>query len=209
MRSAHADPGPPVTIIRDDNPSVALNRFLTDLSAAVAAETVTAAGGSAVAVDVLGRYGFERDIVPRRTPANIKVTFRTVHGSKGLEADYIVIPGMTTGTYGFPSTIADDPVLGLAMPTPEAYANAEERRLLYVALTRARQKVVLITPLVRMSPFATELLRDPDVVSVGGDGAPVEICTKCGQGTMVQRRSRYGLFRGCSTFPACRNTRSL
>jgi DNA helicase-4 len=209
MRSAHPDPGSPVTIIRDENPAGALNRFLTDLSSAVAAGTVALGAGGTVAVDVLGRYGFERDIVPRRTPANLKVTFRTVHGSKGLEADYIVIPGMTTGTYGFPSTIADDPVLGLAMPTPEAFANAEERRLLYVALTRARQKVVLITPLVRMSPFAIELLRDPAVISVGGDGAPVEICTKCGQGTMVQRRSRYGLFLGCSTFPACRNTRRL
>ena len=74
-------------------------------------------GGPVVlCVDVLGRYGFERDILPRHPPVNLRVTFRSVHGSKGLEANYIVIPGVTTGTYGLPSTIADDPVLDLPMP---------------------------------------------------------------------------------------------
>lgn len=209
MRSAQADPGPPVTVIRHDNPAQALAAHLKELSAHLANGAVAAGRDGTVSVDVLGRYGFERDILPQRPPANLTVTFRTVHGSKGLEADYIVIPGMNTGSYGFPSAIADDPVLGLAMPTAEGFAHAEERRLLYVALTRARRQVTLITPLVRMSPFVIELLTDPRVVAVGGDGAPVEICSTCGQGSMVQRRGRYGPFLGCSTFPACTNTRKL
>ena len=99
-----------------------------------------------------------------------------MHGSKGLEADYIVIPGMTTGTYGFPSTIADDPVLDLAMPAPETFPHAEERRLFYVALTRARRAVLLITHPRRMSPFVIELLKDPHVTVTGNSDAPAEIC---------------------------------
>ena len=141
MRSAHQDPGPPVTVILADDTAVALASYLDDLSTAVASGSIAPGRGGTVSVDVLGRYQFEREILPRRLPSNLNVTFRTVHGSKGLEADYIVIPGLSTGTYGFPSAIADDPVLDLAMPAPEAFPRAEERRLFYVALTRARRAV--------------------------------------------------------------------
>lgn len=207
MRSAHEDPGPPVTVVLADDPADALASYLDDLSAAVAGGSVSRGRDGAVSVDVLGRYRFERDVLPRYPPSNLQVTFRTVHGSKGLEADYIVIPGLTTGTYGFPSTIADDPVLGLAMPAPESFPRAEERRLFYVALTRARRAVLLISHPRRMSPFVIELLQDPHVTVTGKTDAPVEICPRCGQGTLVERNGKFGPFLGCSTFPACRYTR--
>ena len=209
MRSAHQDPGPPVTVIRADDPAGALASYLDDLSAAVAGGSVPSGRDGTVSVDVLGRYGFERDVLPRHPPVNLHVTFRTVHGSKGLEADYIVIPGMTTGTYGFPSTIADDPVLDLAMPAPETFPHAEERRLFYVALTRARRAVLLITDPRRMSPFVIELLKDPHVTVTGNSDAPAEICPGCGQGTLVERNGKFGPFLGCSTFPACKYTRKV
>ena len=117
-----------------------------------------------------------------------------VFGPFRLEADYIVLPGMTTGTYGFPSNIADDPVLDLAMPAPESFAHAEERRLFYVALTRARRGATLITSPQRMSPFVVELLDDPHVTVTGDSDAPVEVCSLCGQGTMVERKGRFGPF---------------
>lgn len=209
MRSAHHDPGPPITVIQAGDPADALARYLKDLSAAVAGGDVPAGRGGTVSVDVLGRYGFERDVLPRYPPANLHVTFRTVHGSKGLEADYIVIPGMTTGTYGFPSTMSGDPVLDLAMPAPETFPHAEERRLFYVALTRARRAVVLITHPRQMSPFVIELLKDPRVTVTGTSDAPVEICPGCGQGRLVERNGKFGPFLGCSTFPACTYTRDL
>jgi hypothetical protein len=115
---------------------------------------------------------FDRNILPRHPPANLHVTFRTVHGSKGLEADYIVIPGMITGTYGFPSTITDDPVLDLAMPAPKP-SRTEERRLFYVALIRARRAVVLISHPRGMSPFVIELLKAPHVTVTGNNDAPL------------------------------------
>ena len=209
MRSTHHDPGPPITVIPADDPAGALACYLHDLSTAVAGGSIPTSRDGTVRVDVLGRYGFERDVLPRHPPANLQVTFRTVHGSKGLEADYIVIPGMTTGTYGFPSTITNDPVLDLAMPAPETFPHAEERRLFYVALTQARRAVVLITHPRRMSPFVIELLKDPHVTVTGNSDAPVEICPGCGQGRLVERNGKFGPFLGCSTFPACTYTRDV
>src|ERR1019366_64554 len=98
-----------------------------------------------------------------------------------------------TGTYGFPSNIADDPVLYLAIPVPESFAHAEERRLFYVALPRARREVTLITSPRRMSPFVVELLDDPHVTVTGDSDAPVEICSQCGQGTIVLRAGMRGI----------------
>jgi DNA helicase IV len=207
MRSAHQDPGPPVTVILADDPAGALASYLHDLSAAVADGSIPRGRDDTVSVDVLGRYGFEREVLPRYPPSNLHVRFRTMHGSKGLEADYIVIPGLTTGTYGFPGTIADDPVLDLAMPAPESFPRAEERRLFYVALTRARRAVLLISHPQQVSPFVIELLKDPHVIVSGNSDVPVEICPGCGQGTMVERKGKYGPFLGCSTFPACKYTR--
>jgi DNA helicase-4 len=209
MRSAHDDPGAPIRVVRADDVASALASYLGELSAAVADGSIASERSGVVNVDVLGRYGFERDVLPRHLPSNLNVTFRTVHGSKGLEADYIVIPGMTTGIFGFPSNIADDPVLDLAMPAPESFAHAEERRLLYVALTRARRGVTLITPPLRMSPFVIELLHEPHVTVTGESDTPVEVCSMCGRGTMVERKSRFGPFLACSTFPACKNKRDL
>ena len=209
MRSTQSDAGPPVAVILAEDASSALAAYLTELSGAVANGTIPSDHHGEISVDVLGRYRFQRELLPTGMPSNLRVTFRTVHGSKGLEADVIVVPVMTTGRYGFPSMIADDPVLDLAMPRPESFPHAEERRLLYVALTRARRQVTLIAPPTQMSPFVIELLKDRGVSVLGSDETPIEVCTACGEGTMTKRNGKFGAFLGCSRFPACRNTRNL
>jgi DNA helicase-4 len=164
-----------------------------------------------VTVDVLGRYRFQRDLLSH-APGNLRVQFRTVHSSKGLEADHIVVVGLDNTRYGFPSAIADDPVLDLAMPTPESFPHAEERRLFYVALTRARRDVTVIAPRKQMSPFVVELLRYQNVVTETAEGAPASPptpCRSCGTGTMTRRKGRYGWFLGCTNFPACTNTQNI
>lgn len=82
----------------------------------------------------------------------------TMHRSKGLEADYVIVNGLTADKYGFPSAIEDDPLLNLVLARPDSYPNAEERRLFYVALTRARHQVHLLVDRMQPSPFALELL---------------------------------------------------
>lgn len=159
-------------------------------------------------VDILGRYGFDRHLVSTPSRADLDVTFRTVHGAKGLEADYVLLPNMTVGTYGFPSQIQDDPVLGLVLAGGDAYPHSEERRLFYVALTRARRQVTLFTVVGLESPFVVELLTDPDVkvVDESADVVEVRVCPGCNEGTLVPRSGPYGDFLGCSRFPKCRQT---
>lgn len=57
----------------------------------------------------------------------------TIHRSKGLEADHVVILRAASGRLGFPSEIVDDSLLDLVLPEPEQFEHAEERRLFYVA----------------------------------------------------------------------------
>lgn len=163
-----------------------------------------------VSVFVLGRYRFERDLMPRGRWESVQVTFRTAHSSKGLEADYVIVANMGRGRYGFPSNIEDDPVLNLVMADPDLYPHSEERRLLYVALTRARRGVMLIAAAGQESPFVVELLDEDRLVVQGAkaDGA-VRVCPTCNHGTLVLRTGRYGQFYGCSTFPTCRHTEKL
>ena len=66
---------------------------------------------------------------------SLKIDYKTVHGSKGTEADCVIVIGLDTGKYGFPCQIEDDPVLNLVLAEKDAHPNAEERRLFYVAVT--------------------------------------------------------------------------
>ena len=87
--------------------------------------------------------------MPRRALSHSLISFRTVHSSKGLEADHVILPNLTTGTFGFPSQIVVDPVLTLAMAADDEFAHAEERRLFYVSITRAKNELYLCYPLMR------------------------------------------------------------
>lgn len=210
VTSAHSKPGAPVTVVRvSDQAAVtrAIAEYLEELVTRLDQGGIQPGRDGPVSVFVLGRYNFDKGVVPRRTPARLDVTFRTVHGSKGLEADYIVIPNLSNGVYGFPSRIADDPVLDIAMANPDDYPHAEERRLLYVALTRARREVVLIAVSGTESPFIAELIQD-GLVTVRGDEAvtPPRVCPRCSEGLLVERTGKYGQFCGCTRFPRCTHT---
>ncbi|QGF22618.1 UvrD-helicase domain-containing protein [Raineyella fluvialis] len=196
--SSQPDDLPPVTIIRVDAPEAlrpAIERHLTYLAERAPRSTV----------DVLGRYRGDKTLLPSRRFSGLNVTFRTIHAAKGLEADYVILPNLTTGTYGFPSQIQDDPVLELVLAGDDGFPHSEERRLFYVALTRARRAVTIFTVAGAESPFVVELLDDPNVVVQDGARTPTRVrtCPGCGQGTLVLRTGPYGQFLGCSRFPAC------
>lgn len=172
----------------------------------------SAATAKRVKVYVLGRYRMERSYMPLSYDAqSVDLQFITVHSSKGLEADHIIIPGMHTVQLGFPSRVEDDPVLQLAMPSEEAYAHAEERRLFYVAMTRARSTVTLITVAQKESPFLHELVKDHklEIKTADGETSTNEVCPKCSQGFVIPKNGQWGLFHSCSRYPRCDFKRSL
>ena len=90
---------------------------------------------------LLGRYRHMQPLnvgSPNKQYPGLRFSYMTVHRAKGLEADYVVVLGLCAGNYSFPVGIADDQLLDLVLAAPEAHPNAEERRLLYVALTPGR-----------------------------------------------------------------------
>lgn len=190
----------------------AIGDYLKGLHEKLVSGVVAAGKGGKVEVFVLGRYRRDAAFVPRDWEARygdrLSVTFMTIHGSKGLEADYVVLPRVAHGSYGFPSTMEDDPVLRLAMPKAEEHPFAEERRLFYVALTRARRGVAIFTQAHRVSPFVLELVEDHKLKISSADGEQVEVhrCAKCPDGVMVPRSGKHGRFWACNRFPACRHT---
>jgi len=96
---------------------------------------------------VLARYHHLRpDILEKaatRWP-KLNIDFMTIHASKGQQADYVIVVGLQDGKEGFPAPARESVIEQGLLPQPEEYPDAEERRLLYVALTRARHRVWLL-----------------------------------------------------------------
>ena len=86
----------------------------------------------------------------------LDITFMTIHSSKGLEYDDVIILNFKDKLNGFPNKIEDDSVLRL-LKEKEKCPYAEERRLLYVALTRTLNDVYLLAPTYKESVFIEEL----------------------------------------------------
>jgi DNA helicase-4 len=125
------------------------------------------------------------------------VVFRTVHGSKGLEADYVFVLNNPAGRTGFPSRVSDVPAVYLLLSSSDAFPDAEERRLYYVALTRAREKVFLVTVKGKKSPFFDELhARWGEQME-----AARFTCPECG-GRLRVVEGPFGKFWGCENYRA-------
>ncbi|MDY6388273.1 MAG: UvrD-helicase domain-containing protein [Fibrobacter sp.] len=174
----------------------------------------------------LGRYNddermmriFLKELVPTRNkgeyiyPArkDLSIRFLTVHASKGLQADYVFILNNKNGRKGFPSKIEDAPVMKLFMDNPEEFPYAEERRLYYVAMTRAKKKVVFVPPMRgdTDSCFLKEIKNryKEDLIAEGW------ACPICG-GQLEKKKGPYGMFLGCRNYQKedvwCEFTRSL
>ncbi|MGC8731661.1 MAG: topoisomerase DNA-binding C4 zinc finger domain-containing protein, partial [Halothiobacillaceae bacterium] len=101
---------------------------------------------------------------------------------KGLEADHVILLNADSGRMGFPSEIVDDPLLSLVSPEEETFQNAEERRVMYVAMTRARHTLTILASNARPSSFVTELRKDPAYGISTAPGAEPEahVCGECG-----------------------------
>ncbi len=164
---------------------------------------------------LLGRYGFDAynlsksaDFIYNEQNGNVysktfkdfEFEFMTVHRSKGLGYDNVIIINAIDDTYGFPTKVQDDPVLKYVTHTDHAIEYAEERRLFYVALTRTKNRVYIITPQQRPSAFVRELVNEyPNVVLHGVlDPEPENriiknVCPICGYPLQLRYKKAYGL----------------
>ena len=164
---------------------------------------------------LLGRYGFDgfnltksadfeywekTGNITSKTFADIEMEFMTVHRAKGLGFDNVIIINAIDSVYGFPSKIQEDPVLQYVVKIDRTIEYAEERRLFYVALTRTKNRVYIVTPQQRPSEFVLELLRDYPNVTLRGqlderqqNMRDVKLCPICGYPLQLRYKKAYGL----------------
>lgn len=150
-------------------------------------------------------HGIVNVLYPKRS--DLKMSFITAHRSKGLQADYIFIINNKQNGLGFPSRIQDDPIVDILLEAQETYPFAEERRLFYVALTRAKKKSFIVTVDGNESLFVKELEQryEKEIKQERFT------CPSCGK-KLVVRTARTGSnvgkqFYGCSGYPECKYTR--
>jgi superfamily I DNA/RNA helicase len=85
------------------------------------------------------------------------VNGKTIHASKGLEAKVVFIIGLTEGKGGFPDVWLEDRLFQIIKSADYNLLLEEERRLFYVAITRAKDKLYLITEKGNESSFLNEI----------------------------------------------------
>lgn len=166
---------------------------------------------AAGSIAVMARYNYLL-VASREALANdglhANVDFWTFHKSKGLEADYCLLIGFFQGKSGFPNENKDEAIIEALLPSLDAYPHSEERRLLYVGLTRARNKVYVIANPNAPSSFVTELLApkyDLNIVSKKFQETYRKTfkCPSCADGYFRLIDGQYGGFYSCSSGLGC------
>ncbi len=87
-----------------------------------------------------------------------EIEFLTIHKSKGLEADYVILLQCNYDICGFPTLISDDPVLHYVLNQNSPFPFDEERRVFYVAITRAKIETIVLYDNRFPSAFVKEFL---------------------------------------------------
>ena len=86
------------------------------------------------------------------------IQWSTITQFKGKESNNIIIDRLQSGYFGFPAEIPEDPILFLVKNfDPNEMKDAEERRFFYVALTRAKNKIFVISNKSRPSKYLEEI----------------------------------------------------
>lgn len=106
---------------------------------------------------------------------NIRIQGKTIHASKGLEAKIVFIIGLTEGNGGFPDIWLEDRIFQVIKKANHDLLMEEERRLFYVAITRAKDKLFLITQKGNESSFLKEI---PEAFTVRTTNAIKQVVDK-------------------------------
>lgn len=171
---------------------------------------------------ILARYNHQlpdNEVLNSKDYSSLEITKRSIHASKGLEADYVILCQMSSGIYGFPSVIQNDPIIDLLIPRSEDYKYAEERRVFYVAMTRTKRLFFILSEKDNESVFVNEIRKYAKLNLIKNSNKksdqqknPHKInskCSKCGKGKMIVKTDRKGFYKpflACTLYPMCKHT---
>lgn len=143
---------------------------------------------------LIGRYNADVYVFPRNSiqveegskRATVQfqgrtLIFMSIHSAKGLEADHVILINCSSDSKGFPSRVADDPILGYVLSEVDNYPFSEERRLFYVAITRAKKKTYVLYNEAAPSLFVNEMTETQEKNM---------LCPLCLSGNLVLRYRR-------------------
>ena len=200
-------------IYHKGNKAMALTKALEDISAINSNATVLVLGRNRRDIDAFickEIHVFDYKKIIHYDYPKLKISYSTVHGSKGLESDFVVLISGENAQNGFPNKTEDDNVLKLLLGKKDNFQYAEERRLFYVAITRTKSIVYLLSEKNRSSSFIQEIKNKCYIIE--DDSALKEennyLCPWCKSGHLVIRTSTVDgkPFYGCSNFPYCSYT---
>lgn len=162
-------------------------------------------------IAVLARYNYlltkaKKRISQKRLSFNVK--YWTFHSSKGLEADYCILIGFFQGKTGFPNMNKDEAIVEALLPSLDQYPHSEERRLFYVAITRARRQCYLIADPMAPSEFINEILTPKYSLQIVSERFNNKFrkmykCPLCTDGYFILKSGQYGDFYTCSSGSVC------
>ena len=213
IRSAKHQDKPVRIIYHKGNKAMALTKALADIEKLNATADVLILGRNRRDIDSficreIQVVDYKR-ILHKDFP-KMQLKYSTVHGSKGLESDFVVLISGEDADNGFPNKTEDDAVLDLLLGKKNSYEYAEERRLFYVALTRTKSIVYLLSDKEKSSQFIHEIKSKCFIMH--DETAQKEekeyLCPWCKSGHLVVRESEVNKksFYGCSNFPYCSYT---
>ena len=136
------------------------------------------------------------------------IHFWSFHKSKGLEVDYSILIGLTQGKMGFPNENREDAIPEALLPTVDSYPYSEERRLLYVGITRSKKKCYLIASATSPSDFIVELIAPKYGINVFSETfqerhRSLYKCINCQSGYLRLAKGQYNEYYKCSSDKGC------
>ena len=210
---------PAVLLLKRDSGNLTLpkNTLIDEMANGAIDDVLTAISSHVckpVTVYLLARFWF---LLPNNTDLNrlnsqhplLTIEAQSFHASKGKEADFVIIVGLKKGAHGFPSEKVTSALLETLLPTKESFKYAEERRLFYVALTRAKDRVYVIADMVEASCFVKELVDEHNIEcnefesTASQSFIEQQHCIVCETGQLKKQTGRFGTFYACSNFPLC------
>jgi DNA helicase-4 len=163
---------------------------------------------------ILSRYNYDfknftsgfNEYIKERWRKNGSVILSTCHASKGTEDDVVLIVNVSSSFLGFPSNVVDDTLLDLVKTSKEnEYLHAEERRLFYVAMTRAKYQTHILCDTVSPSVFAQEIEQENYKTEVIRNAKELVKCPECKKGYVINKTKNPNKepFYQCSRADIC------